>query len=120
MSAMMKAPTPMTGGMIWPTQDAVDSTPPAKRPEKPARFIIGMVSTPVEETLAGAEPLIEPNRADATMAHWAGPERRRRVTIMAMSLKNSPAPVTRSTAPRMTKASTMSTTAARATPKMPR
>jgi len=72
---MIKAPTPIIGGIIWPTHEAVASTPPANWALKPVRFIMGMVRTPVAETLAGAEPLTEPNKAEAMMAHWAGPER---------------------------------------------
>ena len=115
-SDMMNAPTPMIGGMIWPTHDAVASIPPAKLPEKPARFIIGIVRTPVDDTFAGAEPLTEPKRVEAMIAPWAGPERMPRVALNAMKLKKSPAPETRIAAPRMTKASTTSTTAPSAMP----
>jgi hypothetical protein len=78
-SAMMKAPTPMIGGMIWPMQLAVASTPPAKAGAKPTRFISGMVKAPVETTFAGPEPLIVPKSAEATTALWAGPPRSRPV-----------------------------------------
>ena len=42
------------GGMIWPAEDAVASTPPAKAGWKPRFLIIGMVMTPVAIGLATA------------------------------------------------------------------
>ena len=59
---MMKAPAPMTGGISGPPVEAAASTPAAKRGVKPARFISGMVITPVVTTLATEEPEIEPIR----------------------------------------------------------
>jgi len=40
------------------------STPAARCAGRPVRFINGMVNTPVETTLATAEPEIEPIRED--------------------------------------------------------
>jgi hypothetical protein len=68
MSAMRKATTPITGGMICPPVEAAASTPPAKLGLKPIFLDDGMVNTPVETTLATAVPESEPNRAEAATA----------------------------------------------------
>src|SRR3546814_18878519 len=70
---MTNAAEAMIGGMNWPHDDATASTAPAKRAEKPVRFMSGMVRTPVLATLATALPLIIPNRPLATTATLAGP-----------------------------------------------
>ena len=59
---MTKAPAPMIGGISWPPVEAAASTPAANFGGKPARFISGMVMTPVEAVLATAEPEIVPVR----------------------------------------------------------
>ena len=68
-----KAPAPMMGGMSWPPVEAAASTPPAKGALNPARFIRGMVMTPVEAVLATAEPEIVPVRPEAMTATMPGP-----------------------------------------------
>ena len=72
---MMKAPAPMTGGMIWPLVEPATSTAPAFSDEKPTRFISGMVKVPVVTTLAIDEPEISPVMAEATTEALAGPPR---------------------------------------------
>ena len=58
----------MTGGMIDPPEDAAASTPPAKTLLKPRLTIIGIVSTPVDNTLTTGPPVIVPNMAELTIA----------------------------------------------------
>ena len=70
---MMNAPAPMIGGMSGPPVEAAASTPAANRGVNPARFISGMVITPVVTTLATEEPEIEPIRPEASTATWPGP-----------------------------------------------
>src|SRR5699024_1239018 len=72
---MMNAAAPITGGRIWPPTEAVDSTAPAKVLEYPTFFIIGIVKAPVDNTLANADPLIEPMKTEAMAATLAGPPR---------------------------------------------
>ena len=55
-SAMMKAAAPITGGKIWPPQEAAASTAPANSGVYPIFFIRGIVKLPVVATLATAEP----------------------------------------------------------------
>ena len=74
-SAMMKAPAPITGGMNWPPVEATDSTAPANTGRYPIFFIRGMVKDPVLTTLATAEPLMVPNKALLMTATLAGPPR---------------------------------------------
>jgi hypothetical protein len=72
-SAMMNAAAPMIGGVICPPHDALASTAPAKRGEKPTRFISGIVITPVVTVLAMALPLIMPEQARRHHAHLGRP-----------------------------------------------
>src|SRR4030042_2399171 len=72
-SAMMNAPAPIMGGMIWPPVEATASTAAAKGGRKPRRFIIGMVKAPVVTTFAEALPEMVPHMALATVATLAGP-----------------------------------------------
>ena len=71
--AITKAPAPMIGGISWPPVDDADSTPAANFGSKPARFINGMVMTPVDAVLAIAEPEMVPVRPEATTATSPGP-----------------------------------------------
>ena len=61
-----------------------------------------IVMWPLATTLAGAEPLMDPNRAEAMIAHWAEPERYFLVSASETQSKKSPTPVSRSAAPKMT------------------
>ena len=86
--------------MICPPVEAAASTPPAKRGEKPARLMTGMVKTPVETTLATAAPESMPKSALPTMAAWAGPPAMRAVAAKASRSSTAPAPEACSTAPK--------------------
>ena len=99
---MMKAPAPMTGGISGPPVEAAASTPAAKRGVKPARFISGMVITPVVTTLATEEPEIEPISPEASTATWPGPPTKRPAATRARSITNSPAPERTRNAPNST------------------
>ena len=79
----MNAATPMIGGMIDPPEEAAASTPPANTFEKPRFNIIGMVRTPVDNTLTTGPPVMVPNMAEDTTAACAGPPRRFRVSEKA-------------------------------------
>ncbi len=72
---MMKAAAPITGGMIWPPDEAAASTAPAKAGRRPARFMIGIVKVPVDTTLATALPDTVPIIALQKIATFAGPPR---------------------------------------------
>ena len=72
-SAMMKAPAPMTGGMIWPPVEAVASTAAANSGLYLSRFISGMLKIPSTTTLATAEPEIVPKNAEEKTDTLAGP-----------------------------------------------
>ena len=74
-SAIKKATAPITGGISCPPVDATASTDAASRGENPARFIIGIVITPVATMLETATPDTEPNRLDAVIAILAEPPR---------------------------------------------
>ena len=82
----------MIGGISWPPVEAAASTPPAKARGKPARFISGMVITPVEAVLATAEPEIVPVRPLASTATKPGPPVSRPATTREMLTMKSPAP----------------------------
>ncbi len=89
---MTKAPAPMIGGINWPPVDAAASTPAANCAGKPARFIIGMVMTPVETVLAIAEPEMVPVSPEAITATSPGPPITRPATARDMAMTKSPAP----------------------------
>ena len=74
---MTKAPAPITGGMIWPPDEAAASTAPAIRRGYPMRIIAGMVTAPVDATLAEADPEIDPNSAEAMTETLPAPPRNR-------------------------------------------
>ena len=65
---MIKAATPIIGGIIAPPDEAAASTPPANTLENPRFIIIGIVKTPVDKTLTTGPPVIVPNIADDTIA----------------------------------------------------
>jgi len=96
---MMNAAAPITGGMICPIVDAEASTPAAKCAGYPVRFIRGIVNDPVVTVLATELPEIMPKNVLETTAAFAGPPRAHPVRAKAMSVKNSPAPVLRSSVP---------------------
>ena len=85
---MMKAAAPMMGGVTCPPHEAEASTAPAKRGEKPTRFIIGIVITPVVTVLAMAEPEIMPNRPEDTTETLAGPPEKRPAAMVARLTNN--------------------------------
>jgi len=58
--------------------------------ENPRFIIIGIVSTPVDNTLTTGPPEIVPNIADDIMAAWAGPPRSFRVHRKASFIKERP------------------------------
>ena len=89
---MTKAPAPMTGGINWPPVEAAASTPPANFGGKPARFISGMVMTPVETVLATADPVIDPMRPEPRIATIPGPPVMRPAAARASARMKSPAP----------------------------
>ena len=72
-AAITKAPAPIMGGINWPPVDALASTAPANGAGKPARFIIGMVMTPVDAVFATALPLMVPVNPEEITATNPGP-----------------------------------------------
>ena len=70
-----------------PPEEAAASIPPAKTFENPRFTIIGMVKTPVDNTLTTGPPVMVPNMAELTMAAWAGPPRRLRVQRKASLIR---------------------------------
>ena len=100
---MTKAEAPITGGVTWPPQEALASTAPAKRGEKPYFFIIGIVRAPVVTALAIAEPEIMPNMPEETTDTFAGPPAKRPATIVARSMNRRPRPVICARMPNSTK-----------------
>ena len=100
-AARIKAATPITGGMIDPPDEAAASMPPANTREKPRCIIIGIVRTPVDNTLTTGPPVIVPNMAELTIAACAGPPRRRRVQRKASLISVLPPADFPKRAPRM-------------------
>ncbi len=82
----------MIGGMSCPPVEAAASTPAENLAGKPARFIKGMVTTPVEAVLATAEPEIVPISPEAITATRPGPPTIFPATARAKSITKSPAP----------------------------
>ena len=97
---MINATAPIMGGMICPPVEAADSMAAATWGRYPIFFIIGIVKTPVEETLAMALPDMDPKKALPTTAALAGPPTDLLVTAKARFIKKSPAPVVSKKAPR--------------------
>ena len=91
----------MIGGINWPPVEALASTAPAKGAGKPARFIMGMVMTPVEAVLATALPLMVPVKPEDITATNQGPPCTRPATARLRSITNSPAPERTKNAPKM-------------------
>ncbi len=89
---MTNAPAPMIGGINCPPVLAADSTPAAKRAGKPARFISGIVITPVDTVLAIDDPEMVPVRPDDTTATNPGPPTTLPATALAIAITKSPAP----------------------------
>lgn len=77
------------------------STAPAKRPGNPARFIMGMVMTPVEAVLATADPEMVPVRPEASTATSPGPPTNRPAAARDRSMMYSPAPERTRNAPKI-------------------
>ena len=96
----------MTGGMIWPLIEAEASMAPALTPERPVRFISGMVKMPPETTLETDEPDTTPLSADETTATFAGPPRRWPSSAMEICIIQLPAPAFSRSVPNSTKRKT--------------
>ena len=75
--------------------------PPAKTFEKPRFTIIGMVNTPVDNTLTIGPPEIVPNKADDTIAACAGPPASLRVQRNATLISERPPAEAPNNEPRM-------------------
>ena len=71
-STIRNAAAPITGGMICPLIEDAASIAPAFTPERPARFISGIVKMPPETTFDTEEPDTTPFSADDTTATLAG------------------------------------------------
>ncbi len=97
---------PITGGASTPPVEAVASTAADCSAVNPMRFIIGMVTTPVDMMLLTGEPVTLPIMPEAATAIFAGPPRRLPISAMAVSVKNCVAPLTSISLPNTTKAST--------------
>ena len=72
-SAIMNAADPIMGGSRLPPVDAATSTAPARVPEYPKRFIIGIVMNPVVTTSEVGLPETVQTSADEKTATFAGP-----------------------------------------------
>ncbi len=118
-SAMMKAATPITGGMIWPPVEATASIAAATWGRYPVRFISGMVTDPVITTFDTAVPEMDPNRLEATTAILAGPPRKRPMAAMAKSVSTVAPPLWNRTLPKSTKARTTVAATTNGKPSMP-
>src|SRR5690606_17610182 len=90
--AITKAPAPMIGGISAPPVDAAASTPAENWAEKPSRFIIGMVITPVDTVLATAEPETEPISPEPITATSPDPPIKRPARQRDRLTIKSPAP----------------------------
>jgi len=97
----------MIGGINCPPVEAAASTPPANFGWNPARFISGMVITPVEAVLATAEPEIVPVSPEAMIATMPGPPTIFPAMARARLITNSPAPDRSRKAPKMMKRKTV-------------
>jgi len=75
----------MIGGMSCPPVEAEASTPAAKRGGKPASFISGMVTDPVDTVLATVDPEIVPVSPEAKTATRPGPPASRPTAARARS-----------------------------------
>ena len=118
-STIRKAAAPIIGGMICPPVDAAASTAPANVGVKPSRFIIGIVSTPVDATFAVALPFTVPIKLLATTATLALPPRLVPATARAKSIKNSATPKRFKNAPKMMNRNMNSRVTLNATPRIP-
>ena len=116
---MINAAAPMTGGIIWPAEDADASTPPAKDGLYPHDFISGIVNDPVVTTLARELPDIVPRSPLATTAVFAGPPAKRPVRAKARSMNSFAPPVTSRKHPKTMKAKTKVVITAIGVPNMP-
>src|SRR5688572_32592149 len=65
-STIRNAAAPITGGMIWPLIEEDASIAPAFTPERPDRFISGIVKMPPETTLDTDEPDTTPRSEEHT------------------------------------------------------
>ena len=63
----------MMGGVIWPPALEAASTPPARCPGYPIRFMFGIVKEPVETVFAIEDPEIVPKKAEDTTLTLARP-----------------------------------------------
>ena len=98
---MMKAPAPMTGGIICPPLLAAASAAPAMWGLSPMRFISGIVNVPVVTTLPEALPDTVPMSALDPTAARPAPARILPNNPRAKFTKNRPAPDSCKNAPRI-------------------
>jgi hypothetical protein len=96
----------MTGGTSAPPELAAASMPAACSRLKPALRIIGIVNVPVVAVFATALPESEPIKPLLITEIFAGPPGLRPNSRCASSMMNRVAPVTCSTAPKMTNRNT--------------
>ena len=99
--------------------EAAASTAPAKAGRKPARFITGIVITPVDTTFESAAPEIVPNIAELATAACAAPPVRWPVSKFAIFIKSPPAPHDIKMAPKTIKTKTFLETTCNGAPKTP-
>ena len=78
--------------MSCPPVDAIASIPAARCAGTPVRLMRGMVKTPVETTLATAEPEIDPINDEPMIAALAVPPVARPAARIARSMKSCPPP----------------------------
>ena len=100
-SLMMKAPAPMTGGMICPPLLAAASAAPAMCGLSPIRFIKGIVNVPVVTTLPDALPDTVPMSALEPTAARPAPARIFPKRPKAKFTKKRPAPDSCKNAPKI-------------------
>ncbi len=103
MLAITNAVAPMTGGISVPPVEAQVSTPAAKVPRMPIRFMAGMVIEPVVSTLVMTLPLIDPMSPLEKIETLAGPPLTLPRSANERSIKNAPAPVCCRAAPKIRK-----------------
>ena len=118
-SAIKNAAAPITGGNNCPPVEATASIAAALCAGYPLRLIMGMVTTPVDITLATALPEMEPKIADAITAIFMAPPRKPPISMSDTSVKNLAPPTRLSVTPNKTKAITTVHAICSGMPRMP-
>ena len=106
---IIKAPAPISGGIICPPEEATASTDAANFFGYPSFFIVGNVIEPVDATLAEAEPDMDPNKADEIIETFAAPPFSFPAKNFAIFMKPSPASPAFKKHPNITKIDTIVT-----------